>query len=280
MAQEGASAVEAVGDSSQGRLSAENTDLSSRAAGAELSRRRQRERNRRERDAEEINPEDEGTTQQQINGGTLPETEPNSLPARGHDGEEGHREQRYEMEIVVQPPAAARPGTRLYPPITARLRIRDARTDEEIEGRGQLGRLWALASVVEEDSRAEPRSPGTHILTGNLVDSAHPLSDDADSPAADQESSATTVAESHPSNTLGSYLTFPGLVLNETGNFRIRITLIRMEIGGRAAAAAQEGGLTLGEVQSRIIRIGDEPSNSEMSEFSSLDVIRIVTHGV
>ena len=276
MAQEGASTAEAVSHSSQGRLSGEHTDLSSRAVGAELSRQNQRERSRRGRDIAERNSEDEGATQQQINGGPSSEAAQNSLPARGHDGEHDNREQRYEMEIVVQPPATARPGTRLYPPITVRLRIRDARTNEEVEGRGQLGRLWALASVVE-DSRVEPHS-GTHILTGNLVDSAHPLYDDGDSPVTDQEFSATTVAEPYPTNALDSYLTFPGLVLNETGDFRIRITLIRMEIGGTAAAAAREGGLTLGEVRSRIVRIGNESDIGEMSEFLSLDVIRAVAH--
>ena len=170
------------------------------------------------------------------------------------------------MEIAVQPPATARPGTRLYPPITIRLRIRDAHTGEEIDGREQLGRLWALASVVEEDSQAELRPSGTYVLTGNLVDSAHPLYDEGDSPGVDQESSATTAAETYPVNTLGSYLTFPGLVLNETGNFRIRITLTRMESRGTSMTAAQEGGITLGEVRSRIVRIGDDSSSAEMSE--------------
>jgi hypothetical protein len=276
MVQEGASVVDAVGSSSQGRFSGEHTGLSLRATGAEPSH--QREQSSRGRDTEERNPGGEGTAQRQINGGPRSETAHESPPARGRDGEQGYGGQLYEMEIVVQPPAAARQGIRLYPPITVCLRIRDAHTDEEIEGRGQLGRLWALASVVEEDNRIESRSPGTHILTGNLVDSAHPLYDDADSPVADQGSSETPVMEPNRNNRFGSYLTFPGLILNEMGNFRIRITLIRMEIGGRAAAAAQEGGLTLGEVQSRVIRIGDGLNSGEMSELPSLDAIRTVTH--
>ncbi|KAI9767890.1 MAG: hypothetical protein M1840_005383 [Geoglossum simile] len=278
MVREGDSIVDTVDSSSQGRLLGEHTGLSSRAARAEPSH--QREHRRRGRDAEESNPGGGGTAQRHINGRTSSEAAHNSLPARGHEGEQDYREQRYEMEVVVQPPATARQGIRLYPPITVRLRIRDAHTDEEIEGQGQLGRLWALASVVEEDSRVEPRPPGTHILTGNLVDSAHPLYDDADSPVAGQESDETTVAAPYQNNALGSYLTFPGLVFNETGSFRIRITLIRMETSGRAAAAAQEGGLTLGEVQSRVIRIGDGLNSSEMGELPSLDPTRTVTHWV
>jgi hypothetical protein len=183
------------------------------------------------------------------------------------------------MEIAVQPPATAQPGMRLYPPITVRLRIRDARTDEEVDGRVQLGRLWAFASVLEEGDQTELRPSGTHVLTGNLVDSAHPLYDDGDSPEVDQESSATT-AEPYPLNTLGSYLTFPGLVLNDTGDFRIRITLIRMDTSSTPTAAAQEGGLTLGEVRSRIVHIGEDPNRAEMSELPWLCscVIQSVAH--
>jgi hypothetical protein len=265
----GAPITEAVGRSSQSRLSEDHADLSSRAAGAELSRQRQRQRSRRGRDTEERNLEDGRAPRQQINGGPSSEVVQNSLLARNHE-QSDDREQRYEMEIVVQPPATARPRTRLYPPITVRLRIREALTDEEVDGRDQLGRLWALASVVVEDDQAEPRPSGTHILTGNLVDSAHPLYDDGDSPGADQESSATTAVEPHPANALGSYLTFPGLVLNETGNFRIRITLTRMESGGTSMTATREGGLTLGEVRSRIVRISDDSGSAEMSEFLCL----------
>ena len=268
MVQEGVSIVGA-SSSLQGGPSGEHTGPSSRASRTGLSR--QRRNSGRVRDPEERNADNQGEAQQRINGGPHSEIVQNSLPAIDRDSEQDYREQLYEMEIVVQPPATARQGVRLYPPIAVRLRIRDARTNEEIEGRGQLGRLWALASVVEEDIRVEPRSPGAHILTGNLVDSAHPLYDDTDSPVADQESGETTLAEPHQANTLGSYLIFPGLVLNETGNFRIRITLIRMEIGGRAAAAAREGGLTLGEVQSRIVRVGDRPNIGEMSELPLLD---------
>ncbi|KAH0556279.1 hypothetical protein GP486_005793 [Trichoglossum hirsutum] len=266
--------TETVGRSSQSRLSEDRADLNARAAGAEVSRQRQRQRSRRERDAEEGNSEERRVPGQQVNGGSSSDIAQNSLLARNLD-QSDNREQRYEMEIVVQPPAAARPGARLYPPITVRLRIRDSRTGEEIDGRDQLGRLWALASVVVEDDQVEPRPSGTHVLTGNLVDSAHPLYDDGDSPEADRESSATTAAEPDPANALGSYMTFPGLVLNEAGNFRIRITLTRMESGGTATTAVREGGLTLGEVRSRIVRIGDgsgsaEMTNDEQAFFESL----------
>ena len=112
------------------------------------------------------------------------------------------------MNVIVQPPSAIRPGAPLHPPIVVR-----------IEGRRSLGinsvvnvndeSVWALASVVSADGMVALAPPQSNLLSGTLVDSIH------------------TVSVEEGSRGMG-YMTFPNLAINQTGNYRIRVSLVRM----------------------------------------------------
>ncbi|KAI9772414.1 MAG: hypothetical protein M1840_000617 [Geoglossum simile] len=160
------------------------------------------------------------------------------------------RESIYEINIVVQPPATARSGAKLYPPITALLQIRDSYSNEEIPSNGQLTSIWAIVSAVDKDNQHRP------VLMGTLLDSAHPFYDDSDGAKAEEGASAL------PSKyTLGSYLTFPDIFFTETGDFKIRIML--MKIGSDTTL---EGASMLKDVFSHTVHIGDGAHSNEISD--------------
>ncbi|KAI9853845.1 MAG: hypothetical protein M1813_001791 [Trichoglossum hirsutum] len=120
----------------------------------------------------------------------------------------------YEMNIMLQPPVAAQPNEKLHPPITAFVRIRDSRTNEEIPAWEQLSRIWAYVSAVDEDNRDTFSSSSAFLSNGRLCDSPHPSYDEGSR------------------DMLNSYLTFPDVIFREEGRYRIRINLMRMEDGG------------------------------------------------
>lgn len=114
---------------------------------------------------------------------------------------------RYAMNVIVQPPSAIRPGAPLHPPIVVRLEGRRSHGSNAVVNVND-GSVWALASVVSADGMVALAPPQPNLLSGTLVDSIH-----------------TSVEES--SRGLG-YMTFPNLAINQTGNYRIRVSLVRM----------------------------------------------------
>ncbi|KAI9778261.1 MAG: hypothetical protein M1839_008285 [Geoglossum umbratile] len=167
----------------------------------------------------------------------------------------------FEIDIMVQPPTAAQPGAKLYPPLTARLRVRDPRTLEEIPGRGLLSGIWALASAVDQNGLT---SPHVILMRGMQVDSAHPFSDDSIARSATRDSGVPTGCA------LSSYFTFPDLFFCERGDFKIRIMLMRME-----SDAMWGGCVMVQHASSRVIHVGDGSQSGEIT-IEEKDVIQFL----
>lgn len=107
------------------------------------------------------------------------------------------------LRIEVRPPAQARPGVPLYPPIAAKLRSENNIYD-------QLSNMWAVATLV--------RYSGGEVLYdqlgGKVTDSAHPLPEGHSSSSSSRDR---------------AYFYFPDLAIYHPGKYRIRISLMEMD---------------------------------------------------
>ncbi|MCJ1427568.1 hypothetical protein MMC29_005471 [Sticta canariensis] len=112
------------------------------------------------------------------------------------------------MNVIVQPPSEIRPGSLLHPPIVVRLEGYRAQNATEIVNVNDTN-IWALASVVSADGMVALAPPQTDLLSGTLVDSVHTSSVDE-------------------GRRVMGYMTFSNLAINEAGNYRIRVSLVRM----------------------------------------------------
>lgn len=132
-------------------------------------------------------------------------TSRNLTPARDSNGNRNHR---INMNLIVQPPSEIRPGDLLNPPIVVKLESQhDSHTIGDVDT--EIENLWAQASVVSEDGMVALAPPEPNLISGTLVHSVQ------------------SVTPEEESQELG-YLTFPNLAFHQTGNFRIRISLVRM----------------------------------------------------
>lgn len=112
------------------------------------------------------------------------------------------------MNVIVQPPSAIRPGSLLHPPIVVRLEGHRAQNVNGIVNVNDAN-IWALASVVSADGMVALAPPQTNLLSGTLVDSVH------------------TASMEEGRRGMG-YMTFPNLAINQAGDYRIRVSLVRM----------------------------------------------------
>lgn len=139
-------------------------------------------------------------------------------------------EQRYTMEVILQPPSRSRPGQVLRPPIVVELKDQClvGRIDDlEVEAKN----LFACASVVSEDGLVALAPPHPHLLQGGFSDSVHPgLNSDG--------------------REQGYYFRFTDLQIHEVGKYRIRILLAKMPSGGRSSAV-----VNLESVVTRVIHV-------------------------
>ena len=205
-----------------------------------------------ERDYEEGN----NTASPHMNGVNLQRATVTVNEPAGSSQSTNGEDQTPKMEIVVQPPAEAGTNTILFPPITIRLNL-----DGPQQGRGTTvedpGRLWAFASLTDESGAEVIAPPRTDLLSGSLVDSAHHLPDQGESNAEHPDASAQQVQNTPRS---GIFLIFPGLIIKELGNYRIQVTLGRMEGTGGVRPASLQGAFIMEKVQSRPIRIVEDPT--------------------
>lgn len=151
-----------------------------------------------------------------------------SLPSPQIDGDE-QRVGPYEMDIVVQPPAEIQPGVTLDPPIVARVRARRGAEDvPDISG------IWASVFLTSEDGARVLAPPSRDLLRGALVNSVQPVVDEEGEKG---------------------YVSFPGLTIEQPGNYRLRICLIRMETRQSADDVPSESGINFQTVHSRVVRV-------------------------
>ena len=143
------------------------------------------------------------------------------------------------MNVVVGPPPQVRPGATLNPPIIVRL----ARTDVEDEAVRDTSRLFAFVSVTSEDGSTSLAPPRSDLVSGNLSDSVHALENDSG------ESDDEEVG----------YLSFPDIRIQNPGNYRLRVSLMKIDAGGSSEST---GAMNLQSTLSRVIRVDNEAEDT------------------
>ena len=149
------------------------------------------------------------------------------------------------MDVVIQPPSTVRPGEALATPLIVSLK-----NMQVLGAHGPSGRcpVWAFASIIPGGSgeAAESVSDQRGLLSGSLVDSPHE-------------------AWLDDSNVF-EYVRFPRLTINQVGEYRIQVSLIRMcpsQVGTREFPGTVE---SVGFVRTKNIRVDSAASTQSPSE--------------
>ncbi|CAM6005385.1 unnamed protein product [Sphagnum balticum] len=141
------------------------------------------------------------------------------------------------LGLAVQPPAQARPGSPLYPPLAARL-------SSEMNIFDQLSNTWAVATLVHQSGKILDDQLG-----GRVADSAHPLPE-----------IGSGHHRSRSSEKDRAYFYFPNLTIYEPGRYRIRVSLMQMDY---SCDTSPDGIVRVCEyIDSRSIVVEDRAENS------------------
>ncbi|KAL8762676.1 MAG: hypothetical protein Q9184_001383 [Pyrenodesmia sp. 2 TL-2023] len=153
----------------------------------------------------------------------------------------------YQMHIIIEPPIEARPGNTLVPPVVVALRAREIEEDGEARAE-DLSSYWASVSLVSADGLVALAPPSTTLLSGSLVDSIRE-------------------PDSTEGESVVGYVLFQNLIINQPGDFRLRVSLLRMpsDISDADNAAGgllpSSGVLNTGSVSTHVIHVhSDAPA--------------------
>lgn len=157
----------------------------------------------------------------------------------------------YSLEVAVQPPAVARARIPLYPPLLVRVHIYDA-SGHEIPGEDELSGLFVQAALYPESgSPPSLAPPDMYLLSGRLSMSLDLLNE----PGSD-------ASYGSPLGQLqGSYALFPDITINRTGDYRLGVSLFKVEGAGRmqssgaGAINGAGGGTTLLEAKTNVVHV-------------------------
>lgn len=149
----------------------------------------------------------------------------------------------YEMHIIIQPPVESRPGNTLTPPLIISLRRNEgSRTEERLIA--DIHSYWAFVSAVSEDGLVALAPPSNSLLSGTLADSVH-------------EARLTEAEEDV------GHVAFQNLAINQTGRFRLRISLLQMpgsQDGPSRGGWGQASVRNIASVLSHVIRVENSAS--------------------
>jgi len=137
------------------------------------------------------------------------------------------------MDIVVQPPPTARAGYPLSGSVIVRLRTTNADPHDT-----DSSNLAGVATLVPEPNSTGSRDPVQ--LAGRFFESIRGFSDDA------ADGSIASMEMDHPGGV--GYMLFNQLVIRNPGCYRIKITLLRIQMSN-----PQAGGVSVHEVVSNPI---------------------------
>jgi hypothetical protein len=166
----------------------------------------------------------------------------------------------YSLEVAVQPPAVAKAGVPLYPPLVVRVHIYDA-SGHEIPGEDELSGLFAQAALYRESGNPPPLAPpDMYILSGRLSMSLDLLNEPCTAPS-----------HGVPLSQLqGSYVLFPDITINRPGSYRLGVSLFRVE-GGRRMLSSNAGtmngtggGTTLLEAKSNVVHVQEGAAPNQL----------------
>ena len=136
----------------------------------------------------------------------------------------------------MEPPAQARPGSILDPPMIIRLRKMPTQAGQESAEDPSL--LFAFMSLTAEDGSTSLAPPRNDLLTGTLSDSIHSLQQDL-----------------YPDDTELGFASFPEVVINDPGSYRLKISIMKMDT---SAGSRFQGAVNLQTSLSRVIRVDHE----------------------
>lgn len=157
----------------------------------------------------------------------------------------------YSLEVAVQPPAVARTRIPLYPPLVVRVHIYDA-SGREITGEDELGGLFVQAALYQESgSPPSLAPPDMYLLSGRLSMSLDLLN----------EPGSDALYGSPLGQLQGSYALFPDITINRPGDYRLGVSLFKVEGTGRmqspsaGAINGAGGGITLLEAKTNVVHV-------------------------
>lgn len=157
------------------------------------------------------------------------------------------------MNVIVQPPREIRPGSLLNPPIVVRLDGHRAQNANDVVNVNDAN-IWALASVVSADGMVALAPPQTNLLSGTLVDSVH------------------TASMDDGRRGLG-YMTFSNLAINQAGNYRIRVSLVRMP------TIEDPEAVNVHSIVTRVIRVDSRASAPSLGNSNHVPFLAETKHG-
>lgn len=145
----------------------------------------------------------------------------------------------YELDVIGQPARGIQLGVPVETSVLVSLRLPSADYAFSANGVDTSG-LLAMISLVADTRTGERMPLEAGSLTGQkLYDSVHPI----------PEECATTLARNQPGRVVLGYFSFPGLIIRQSGTYRIQTTLIKM------SSAADAGATSLLAVDSDPIKV-------------------------
>ncbi|KAH6643562.1 hypothetical protein C7974DRAFT_407297 [Boeremia exigua] len=147
-------------------------------------------------------------------------------PARTSRPRPGHSTTppSYAMDFIVQPPRSARTSQTL--PSTIIVRLCTTNTDPDHAAFDTPNLVAVVALIPGDSTPADPALLHT-LLAGQRIDSVHAFADDeADGSIASMDMAGAQGV---------GYMSFPALVVQQAGAFRLRITLLRAGVAVQIA---------------------------------------------
>ena len=129
----------------------------------------------------------------------------------------------FELHVVAQPPAGIPLGMSVETSAIVSLQLPSA--DRVISASNvDTSHLFAVTSLVTDNRNGERVPLEAGSLTGQKVyDSVHPIP---------EECAAGVAARNGPFRINLGYFSFPGLLIRQAGTYRVRTTLVKMDVSG------------------------------------------------
>jgi len=120
----------------------------------------------------------------------------------------------YNMDLVIRPMQAIKPGVVIHPPIVLALKAPVSRSERNSACRdiGDVSGIWAFVSLVSEDQSRSLAPPRNDLLVGSVARCIRPVLD-----------------EPNPEDLTVGYAVFSDLAIAEPGTYCWKISLIDMD---------------------------------------------------
>lgn len=138
------------------------------------------------------------------------------------------------MHFYVEPPCEAQAGVALPSPIVVCMEWMD-REGVPTEDHPDFYSCWGLVTIVAEDGTTDVAPPRGDLLSGSVSSPLHHLPSSAEFPCA-------------------SIILFPDITLNETGRYKIRVSLFAHQVDSHPNGSV----ISIASAMSRVIAIRAE----------------------